>query len=306
MGVRAISEVYMETYVVTSLAEYISVTSAIARESEEIWFRGHSSASHRLEPSVLRDTVPLTDFYGNKVEAGHFPISEGGVVGGISAERMFENFKRKAAPFINKEPKNDFEWMFLMQHYGVPTRLLDWTTNALVALYFAIESMPSNEDSFDDEELSIEEYLLSSSGEFSEHAAAVFAMCPKKYNDDIILKKNIIPISEEYEQWKHYVNPMSYKGEKSNFLPIAVSPTHIDDRIRAQSGYFTLHGANIWPVDYYDTVRSFLHKIMIPYKDIPTMVRDLEAVGVTDSLVFPDLSGLAKEVLRKERHTYKP
>ena len=295
----------MEKYVVTSLSEYISVTSEIAKETNEMWFRGHSSASHRLDPSVLRNTVPLTDGRGNKVEGNYFPSSEGGLVGGISAENMFDNFKRKASPFISREPKNDFEWMFLMQHYGVPTRLLDWTTNALVALYFSIESMPSNHDLFNEEEISIEGFLISSEGEFSEHAAAVFAMCPKKYNDGVILQKRIIPISDEYEKWESYIDPMNHNGA-NNFLPIAVSPSHIDARIRAQSGHFTLHGVNIWPLDYYDDVRTFLHKIMIPYKNVPTMVRDLEAVGITDSLVFPDLSGLAKEVLRKERHTYKP
>ncbi len=295
----------MKQYVVNSLSEYISVTSSVARESDQMWFRGHSSASHRLTPSVLRDTVPLTDGRGNKVTPDQQFNSGGGLVGGISAERMFDEFKMKAGPFLEKEPKNEFEWMFLMQHYGVPTRLLDWTTNALIALYFAIESMPSNSDSYDDEEISLEDYLSSQAGEFSKHAAAVFALCPKTFNELSILEKRIVPISEECERWEIYIDPMS-QGGVNNMLPVAISPNHIDKRIRAQSGYFTLHGANIWAIDYYEPIRDILVKIMIPYSAIPAMVRDLEAVGITDSLVFPDLSGLAKEVLRKERHTYAP
>ncbi len=192
-----------------------------------------------------------------------------------------------------------------MQHYGVPTRLLDWTTNALIALYFAIESMPSNSEPYDNDETPLEDYLSSQAGEFSTHAAAVFALCPKTFNKESIREKRIVPISEECESWKMYIDPMT-KGGVNNMLPVAISPNHIDKRIRAQSGYFTLHGANVWAIDYYEPIRDVLVKIMIPYSAIPAMVRDLEAVGITDSLVFPDLSGLAKEVLRKERHTYAP
>lgn len=294
----------MKQYVVNSLCEYISVTSRVARDSDQMWFRGHSSASHRLIPSVLRNAVQLTDGRGNKVTPDQQINSGGGLVGGISAERMFDDFKMKAGPFLEKEPKNEFEWMFLMQHYGVPTRLLDWTTNALIALYFATESMPSNSEPYN-EEISLEDYLSSPAGEFSTHAAAVFALCPKTFNKASILESRIVPISKEHDRWNIYIDPMN-KGGSNNMLPVAISPDHIDRRIRAQSGYFTLHGANVWPIDYYELIRHVLIKIMIPYNVIPTMVRDLEAVGITDSLVFPDLSGLAKEVLRKERHAYVP
>lgn len=293
----------MKQIVVSSLSEYISVTSNVARDSDRMWFRGHSSASHRLVPSVLRNTVQLTDGRGNKIGPDQPINSSGGLVAGISPERMFNEFKIKAGPFLEKEPKNDFEWMFLMQHYGVPTRLLDWTTNALIALYFAIESTPSNNEPYNDEETSLEKCLSLPEGEFSEHAAAVFALCPEMFNEASISKKRIIPISEEYDNWNVYINPMSKDGA-NNILPIAIAPNHVDKRIRAQSGFFTLHGTSIFPIDYYEPIRNNLIKIMIPYKFIPTMVRDLDAVGITDSLVFPDLSGLAKEVLRKERHIY--
>lgn len=90
------------------------------KEQSGTWiFRGHSRDTYKLEPSVARFTHTVQD--SHKYERS-----------------LLDQFKRCAIPHLRRIPDNDFEWLALAQHHGLPTRLLDWSRNPQVALYFAV------------------------------------------------------------------------------------------------------------------------------------------------------------------------
>lgn len=107
----------METKVIQSLESFLE---SLNDYPETLFYRGHSCIGYKLIPSIGRS------------------VSEGKESTILQYEReIFDDFKRKYSMFTDVRPKNDMEYLFLAQHYGLPTRLLDWTFNPLVALYFA-------------------------------------------------------------------------------------------------------------------------------------------------------------------------
>jgi len=87
-----------------------------------IWFRGQSKSEWELVPQLGREKKYAT-----------------------AEMALIKGFRQNAVPHMTDRPKSEWEWLFLMQHHRLPTRLLDWTENPLVGLYFALDK-PSGVD----------------------------------------------------------------------------------------------------------------------------------------------------------------
>lgn len=103
---------------VRTVGQLVQALKAQTAAGRTIWFRGHATASWKLVPGLARNKNHL--------------VAEGAIL---------KRFMQDATPHLTKPVQEEWEWMFLMQHYRAATRLLDWTESPLAALYFAVEDV---------------------------------------------------------------------------------------------------------------------------------------------------------------------
>lgn len=235
----------------SSVSEYLQVLSQLsaAAPDEDLWFRGHSDVSYKLLPSLARE-------------------------GGVDKESLLtKRFRQNAYPYRLTPPQSEWEWLFLMQHYGVPTRLLDWTESPLVALFFAVSN--SSKDDTD---------------------GVIWSLLPAKYNFNVPRIRPANPVDipcfgveallNDYMPDQMRLETMSVKH------PIAAIANRQNERIVAQLGVFTVMHRDQTPLE--DLAKDYLAKFRIPAGAKAQLRSELAALRITKMSLFPELASVAE------------
>lgn len=240
------------------LAGVLEIARALP-DGSFLWYRGHPCASYKLLPSLLRAGRSSEDVFERE-------------------KRLLTRFRQRSLPYwAAGYPQTDWEHLFAMQHYGTPTRLLDWSENLFIAAHFALEQASDGEQ-------------------------------PTVWCIDPIAWNRATPVLSEYGVQIHVLTTSDEESEpyrpdttrRRVKSPVAIFGTHNSNRIVAQRGTFMVWGednqeleklaeesaANIWRFDLKG--------------DVSDLRRELNALGFVETMVYPELSSLAVELARVE------
>ena len=194
-------------------------------------------------------------------------------------EAIRADFIRRAAQLtVGSVPDSEWGWYFLMQHYRCPTRLLDWTDSALVALFFAVNS---NDPS--DLEVKTD--------------AAVWMLDPWWLNRSVLENESVV--DSDWREAAPYLPKLFKEQHLRRRYPIAIDPPHVAPRVAVQRSRFTIHGTVPNGLERVASRKGArLVCISIAKRAISSIRLDLQTCGVTDTTLFPDLEGLSRDLVR--------
>jgi hypothetical protein len=242
-----------------------------------LW-RGHANCDWLLQAEVFR-----TNNLGNRYDE-------------VSLIRSFMAQAESRRP--NCPPIDDyFGWLILARHFGLPTRLLDWSASPLVGLYFAIQN--------DENQPSADGCLWALlPGEMNDQMAGGWRLFAP--DDQLIKRLANIAFEPDPGRRAQLTNPLA--GQV-----IATGTREIDARVLVQQGAFTIHAdaVDLANIDY--SRRSdnmprvpWRSAFRVPANAKQSLIERLRSLGITQSTLFPDLGALAQDLKARQYLTNIP
>ncbi|MCJ7635527.1 FRG domain-containing protein [Candidatus Bathyarchaeota archaeon] len=262
-----------------SVKEVLDKVTSIARNwyttpttSSELWFRGQSKARYNLLPGLYRPTSAIFNY---------------------DEDDLFERFKARGSAYADEKIKSEWDWYYLSQHHGLPTRLLDWTENLLAAIYFSIREIFETGDR---RRYDTDLYLPPATAIYDDDSPAVWILDPGSLNQHTCGPSEDYVIAPGGSVTEQYLPSNIANKSPSNRYPLAILPPHTNIRISSQLCVFTVHGHDTQSIDVLASSPGSLiklAKLKLDRANIAKVWDQLELSGINRVAMFPDLDAVA-------------
>jgi FRG domain len=263
------------------------------REDQELWFRGEN-IKHRSSTLVPKLYRHLND----DIQVVSKTL--------LREEKNFhEEFQRCGAQLYSQNDVDEWDWYFLMQHHNAPTRLLDWSDGALMAVHFAIRSdLSSNEGGYvyvldpyqllrDLADRPSTAAIKQSWKAYRGHRRKTGRKWPRAW-DEVYLPGMHSLTGSPTSKRKSHSTPT--KPELPN-EPLVLEFPQITRRVAAQRSRFMVYGKDRnWLTQWAKKDIARIWRITIPKNRVIGIKTELRDAGITESVIFPDLDGLGREL----------
>jgi len=257
---------------IEKIEDFIYWVKKISEEfdnKKHLFYRGHSDFNYKLKPSVFRN------------------------------DKTTYNEREILLDFEHYSPRHNIQYDFVneidkvlvdIQHYGIPTRLLDWTLAPLNALFFAcIDNIEKDG-----------EVIMLDAWKLWKHIIKETNF--KEIHKIHIISRALLARNWDFESIKDYVSRKFLYNEikvEDIKIPFPFIANYTNDRILHQRGCFTIHGICQEALDDIGDIKNFIRRILVKSESKTKIIRELNQLYVNYYSIYPDFDGMKNMIKQK-------